>query len=850
MSSENSKSPPSGGESIKNWNKMLDPAIEAVKKALGDTRFRYVQDQLDEILRENVSEYAKKFKLEFLLQSLQVGVTNSGDLPISVGPCHIAENKDVRTSVKPITFPEYMWSAKALAYMSTRTFFDQVLKMSQAVINHSSIQNPPPVTPGGRPSEAQLEQVRAITTLMNNITDDHYSLISLSFLLYAFLDALFIAYKAKKFLFLMSQIRSAVLHYNAHHPGSNPHLEQASLYELRKILGIVDNARNFVTSYEFYQLMQGGEKTMAAPSAKAKAEALASLWSAIPAEQVQIPAAVSKMEIQANSEGVPVSAVFRIKAEEVRVDISRSRPLPDVVTEIGTNIRRVIDHTLGECDEIIRVAQQANYNLATGQWGSFFALSDNERHIRELESIIFQEAGAIATDLLSPRFYFITQYTTLMIPTRLSFSKVAYTEGVKPGQTVKFRVTTGTTTKETTAQTQSIAETQTEEAQDDYEDELTTAMAESNTVSTDDQKYSDSSNSVTQNKKWDFGASLDISVGKGGVAGAMGYSVDASLAYNCSEDTDTSKESSQSLSEQVQTEREVSNDVQKKALAKHTTKKSATRQTNVTASTEVATETTKQESRDEEFTNPSNVAPMTVFFLTLVQEYVAIRAITNFSICFVNGVDYKEFPLTDFSTAITEYLEVDQPGVQVAVDMFRRFIRLAGVIQDFRGRDVVVLDETPAGNFKFKKDPYFYLVEGGLDEQDIDIAPVKDRVFGAVISVEAFKMTSPGYFTICLMGPPVVDDNAQRMFEASLQARDLENDYKNATVEAALIDTKVRARMLEFILSVREVNEVVKFQKEAMFELLKENKEMWDKRYLLDRVLKKPPENEGPRREI
>ncbi len=58
------------------------------------------------------------------------------------------------------------------------------------------------------------------------------------------------------------------------------------------------------------------------------------------------------------------------------------------------------------------------------------------------------------------------------------------------------------------------------------------------------------------------------------------------------------------LSGLVQTGREASNEVQKRALAKHITKKGATRQTNVAVSTEVSSEQTKTESRDEEFTNP------------------------------------------------------------------------------------------------------------------------------------------------------------------------------------------------------------------------------------------------------
>ncbi len=816
-----------------NLNKIVDPAIEAVRAALGQARFKYVQDQLQEILRESVSEYAKKFKLEYLLQSLMVGIANSGDALVSVGPCHVPENKDVRTHHKAVTFSDHMWTARALAYESTRDFFDKVLKMNQAVLNHANLASPPPSTAGGVPSETNLEQGKMIATLMDNITDDHYSLVSLAFLLYGFLDSLYLEYKPKKFLFLMSQIRSAVFHYNAHHPGSHPHLEMSALYEMRKLLAIKGTALNYLRSNEFYQVIQGGEKAItAAPSAKAKAEAMTSLWSAIPTQQAEIPAAASKMEIKTDADGVPVSAVYRIRAEEVKVDISRSRPLPDVINEIGTNISRVIDHALGECTEILRVAQAANYNLANGQWGSFFALADNEKHMRAIEPIIFQETGAVALDLLPPRFFFITHYTTIFVPTRLSFSTVAHTEGVKPGQTIKYRVTTGTTTKESTAKNQSIAETQTQEAQDDYQDELATTMAEKNTRSTDDQRYVESASSIATSQAQDFGAYLDVSVGKSGASGALGFSVEGGMEYNCSSNTDMSQDRSQNVTAQVQTEREVSNEVQKKALAKHNTKKGSTRQTNVAVATEVSSEQTKQESRDEEFTNPSTIAPMTVFFLKLVQEYVAIRAITGFSIVFANGVDFREYEVTDFNSIMSEYLEVDRADVQKEIEAFRNLIRIAATGRDYRRRVVRLLEENSLGNFEFRPDPYFLLVDGGLDEQDIDIMPVKERVFGCVLSVEPFRMPSAGYFTVCIMGPPVLDENAQRMYEASLLARDLENSYKDATIKQVCAATEILVNMAKFIFSIKEVNDVVKFQKEAMFELLKENKEMWDKREL------------------
>ena len=829
--------------------KIVDPALEYVKEALGAVRYQHAEEQLKGILTENISTYAKMFKLEYLIQSLSLGVTSSNGIPVTIGPSRISDHANRQTSFFPLTFAEEAWAAAAYKHVKTRNFFEQVLKMSQKVIEHANLANPP-LLPGNNAATEQMGFVTAITELMAYITEDHYSLVALAGMTYAFLDAIFEKHqRAKKLLFLMSQIRTLVLQYNAHHPGSHPTIELGALYQMRNLLSVTDEALDYMTGAEFHAISTGKRVVPNTPSSDVGAEiTLRNLDNLSGLETV---ASVGRVKLDRDDRKKLTRAVFRvhvvnpeingqtsaavrvIRAEEVRVDISPSRVVSEVLDEIAVNVNRVIEHTILECQEMLRVAQMANYNLGTGQWGSFLTLAENERHMRELEPLIFQQAQALQSTLLAPRFHFVTEYTTWFFPTRLSFTVVLMTQGVRPGETVKFRVTTGTSTKESQTQTQSIAESQSQEAQDDYQDELKKTAAESNTVNTDDQKYCDAAQSVATNRASDWGVYLDAAVGKGGAAKALGYSVEAGAEYNASESTDTSNEVSKGMSAQIQTERQMSNEVQSKALRKHCEKKAASRQTNIAVSTETSTETQRTESTEQEFTNPSKIAPMTVIHLALVQEFVAIRSVTGFYLDFINGLDYQRYPISAFNTVMAKYLEVSDPNVQRAIEAARRQVRRASIITDYRGRDVLALEETSLGNFKFRSDPYHLLLPQGLDEGDIDIALVKDRVSGVVIGTDPLKMPSPGFFTVCIMGPAVLDDNAQRMFEASLQSRDLENEFKSATIAQLEADITIRQQMVDFILKTKKVDDVAKFQRDSMFQLLKDSKEMWDKYQLI-----------------
>src|SRR4030042_1792466 len=102
--------------------KIIDPALEYVKKALGDVRFQHAEDQLKEILSDNISTYAKMFKLEYLIQSLSLGVTSSNGVPVTIGPSRISDHANRHTSFFPLTLAAGAWAAAAYKHVQTRGF--------------------------------------------------------------------------------------------------------------------------------------------------------------------------------------------------------------------------------------------------------------------------------------------------------------------------------------------------------------------------------------------------------------------------------------------------------------------------------------------------------------------------------------------------------------------------------------------------------------------------------------------------------------------------------------------------------------------------------------------------------
>lgn len=844
-----------------------DSAVQKLLSELKKVRSDLVDQLLAKIEEENLTPYAKMARLEYLVQQfLRSGAPAASGEP-SVGPSLVADKKTVAYSIKKIVFPEPQWSGNALPRVPLRKFYKDLRKITQEAILQGGLINPPVGTDGAKIlTEVQEAQRKEILQLLGYCGEDHYSLISLGGMLYGFLDSLYASYGAKKLLTYTFELRILLSQYNAHDPHTNVMTERAGLYEMRRLPAICLEAANYLDGAEFASLVSAANDKGKAKATVSK-DNLAS-WAGVPNFAITAAAEASTMKVTAGNDGIPTKAVLLVKAEEVVVNLDRSRPLPVVVKEIGVNASRVIDDATGQTMRLLNLAQAADYNLATGEWGSYVMLSDNERKMREIEPLIFQKAlgAAITDEMLPPVFWLVTEYTTFLLPTRTAYGELLYSESVKPGQTTKLRITTGTTSKQATAQSQTIFEELSDEATREFQDEFNKTVAERNALTTDAQDYLALSMAISRKNYWDFNAKFDTtfkigggdSGGSGGSGGTglggigtgtggggapstpMGGDLTLGLGYNTGEEQQADIGIDEELTKQVTTEQETSNEVQSKALQRHVAKQSAKKSTNVTVSTDTSTEITRQESRSEEFTNPSTVAGIDIEVHKVYQEYVAIRAITNFHVAFMNGVDYTMKDITGLDEMLGEYLDLSREDTLKGVGRFKHLITIAGHRVDYMGRAVEALVEKN-GQFQFRKGPYHKLLPTGLTEDDIDIEPVKDRVYGIVIDVTPYRIPTAGTKTLYFMGGIALDPNAKDSFREALQRQKLENAQTAAGVEWSQVENS-RAKLDEEIVrgffthlsKAEKIGEVEKFWQESVFKILKDIRELFDKRKFTD----------------
>ncbi len=821
-----------------------DPAIQKVLAELQKVRSDLADEMIQRMEEEGLTNHAKHVRLEYILQSLQRGMASTPGGQVTIGPSQVPDKRTVAYSIKRIIFPEPMWSGNALPRVPLRKFFKDLMQVRQVAVEKAALVAPP-VGADAKMTPEQEAYRKDILTLLSYCGENHYSLISLGSMLYGFLDALYAEYGAKKLLAYTFELRSLLAHYNAHDPHSNVTLERAALFEMRKLPTMCAAVAAYLKEDEFTSLVKATEAAKAKPVViRSQADALLAAWGAIPAANITTAAGASAMRVRTSDRGIPTKAVMLIRAQEVAVDLDRSRPVSTVVEEIGEKASQVVEDGLLQVSRALEIAQAANYNLATGEWGSYYLLSDNERKMREIEPLIFQKAlgSAVVDEMLPPIFYLITEYTTFLLPTRIAYGEVIFSESVKPGQTLKIRVTTGTTTKQSTAQSQTILEEQSSEALAEYQDELNRTVADKCNITTDDQQYLSTSDSVATNRYWDLTTQVDVQAEAGKASKEMfsDWAVSASLGFNCGENTDINRERETELTQQVTAEREASNETQTKALQKHVGKQAAKRSTNVTVATDTATEITKQEARTEEFTNPSSVAPMTVISRRIYQEYAAVRAITNFHVAFLNGVDYTMKPISAFNEMMATYLDLSRADTVASVGGFKQLLRIVGRIPDYMGREVNALVEKNGG-FAFRTGPYHKLLPQGLTEDDIDLEPIKDRVAGIVIDVTPYRVPTAGAYTECFMGPIALDKNTLTTFAMSVHDHQLDQSQKTTDIEGSQIannysrvSADIMKAVFENVLKTNKVTDVERFQVDAAFKILKDIREMFDKRQYLD----------------
>ncbi len=224
------------------------------------------------------------------------------------------------------------------------------------------------------------------------------------------------------------------------------------------------------------------------------------------------------------------------------------------------------------------------------------------------------------------------------------------------------------------------------------------------------------------------------------------------------------------LASQFKMERYTSDAILTAALRRHVQERVAIRQLEIMVPVDIPAQSDPG-SRVEEITNPSEIAPMTTFFIQPAQELVAIRAVTDIRLLFCDGTSHREYQLGDFDAAMQDQLVMHHPGTPVAVDDFHRVIQQAMVIKDYRERTIQMLEDAGTTGFHLARRSYSALLENEFDEQDAAILPIQHQIHGAVSSITPFTVPVQAYLLRTEMGAPCVDDATLRQIEATTQTR-------------------------------------------------------------------------------
>ncbi len=355
--------------------------------------------------------------------------------------------------------------------------------------------------------------------------------------------------------------------------------------------------------------------------------------------------------------------------------------------------------------------------------------------------------------VLPPRFHLVTEYTTWFVPAGVSLSPVVYTSTLMPRQTSKVLISECPATRQASAPHLTIAESEAVDVLAGFQQHVDAEVTARGPLAPGDLQY-------LRPSSWEI---IDRAFQE------CPLPVHAAEPFHCGAGDASNPEPLQVAQERAKDERGATDAILSAALLRHVREKEVGRQQTISDLSDPAA-VSGMRGRVEEITNPSEVAPMTLYFFQPEQEFVAIRAITGVCVAFLAGASYKYYSLEEFNVAMGDHLRLDAPGARAAVDEFRQLIRGVAVVADYLGRPVQAITESSGGTFEFAKETYVHLLEGALDERDAIIVPARDHVFGVVISATHFKVPAPGYVRKDIMGAPCVDDAALRLHEISSRA--------------------------------------------------------------------------------
>ena len=266
-----------------------------------------------------------------------------------------------------------------------------------------------------------------------------------------------------------------------------------------------------------------------------------------------------------------------------------------------------------------------------------------------------------------------------------------FTDTLAPGVEKEINLSKKKSTTTSTEATHSILESDSEEAEQSFENELSEQISKNQLISEETQSsienYKELTNNHSKSQDTTNNQGGKVNASYGGVGGEYNKNENRHAAASVSEDAVEGE--AESINSTIGSTLEQGALSVSNAMVKQANKVSSQRNVTISTTTKMDIVEESLEQHRMKIKNPSITKAMNFLFCTLVQEYHIFRHITNFRIILANNHKFEPYQAQDLKKFVEKYI-VDSQRSAIG-DKLSEILEAASTIEDYQGRTVNLL---------------------------------------------------------------------------------------------------------------------------------------------------------------
>lgn len=629
-------------------------------------------------------------------------------------------------------------------------------KLSQILVEQDYVFSQIEIPKESFPAEYTEEEIKAKQIQLNKfrqeLIENHYSMVYLSLCFYSILDQFSINSDFIQFVIMKNKVASLLIDYNSEF---NLRKEWMGISSIYNITDIISEFKTFLSSEEYKKvkleklLIQGNQ--------------YASSFMVF----------TNKFNKNSNNDSKSVNMV-RVS------DIDFSSAGTTIEQQVD-KITQLFDIVRQDSITIFSKIKDIGYDIFSGKINAELTNSQIIRLIQQTKFLkdYYQKSKMLES---RPYFYLINTYKLYIFHEKYSMrNSLGETYGhfsITPGETRSLTIKTAEISKKNRLEQSTIFDSNSIEAQEDFDKSLENQNDQSSSYNKDFNAYLDTQSYVrgdtTVGVKL-FGNGTNVNVQAGiDVQGGLSTSINNSR-----------KESAKSI---------------EKTAEKHATKQTGKRDVTVSDQTQSSSETTKEETSVIHIANPNKYSNLNILFRQLVEDYLNFVVLDDIYIAFHNGFTYEKVHISNANLLLDRYIQYPE-----ARENIRKIIIEAGIVLDYQSRNLKYISETLQIN---KSKSFFEMLEENKytpNTTDLGFEEYLQVIRGIPLDYQRISIPKNILVAQCIPDNIALNELEESFVKVELKTLNTDIEAKEVNISSAKATVDAKKVMVEHLRNMQPI---------------------------------------------